>query len=53
MLKNTVYICDSKGAKKYHLVTNYRGLKPCINQIKKITQIKAQENGLTLRKLEQ
>lgn len=43
-----VYICDSKGAKKYHLKEDCRGLSNCKAEIKKITLTKAKELEKTL-----
>ena len=45
---NTVYVCDSPNAKKYHLSDTCRGLNACKHQIVKITQSKARDLGLTL-----
>lgn len=45
---NTVYVCDSKGAKKYHFSETCRGLGACKHQIIKTTKSKAREIGLTL-----
>ena len=33
----SVYICVSKGAKKYHYKKNCRGLNSCSHEIKKVT----------------
>lgn len=43
----TVYVCGSKGAKKYHLLETCRGFNACKHQIVKTTQSKAREIGLT------
>lgn len=45
---NDVYICKSKGAKKYHLVENCRGLSNCKAEIGKVTLTLAKEQGKTL-----
>jgi hypothetical protein len=52
-IKDTyVYICNGKGNKKYHLVKNCRGLKPCTHKIDKITLKSAEKIGRTLCKWE-
>lgn len=43
-----VYICDSKGAKKYHLTKDCRGLSNCKHDIIKKSKADAQKLGLTL-----
>ena len=43
-----VYICNSKGAKKYHYTESCRGLNASKHQIIQTTQEKAVEQGLTL-----
>ena len=43
-----VYICVSKGAKKYHLVKDCNGLSNCKHEIKKVTKKDAESKGLTL-----
>jgi hypothetical protein len=43
-----VYICDSKGAKKYHYSKTCRGLNACKHQVIKKTKSDAQNLGLTL-----
>ena len=45
---STVYVCESKSAKKYHLSETCRGLNPCKHKIVKTTQSKARDMGLTL-----
>ena len=40
-----VYICDSKGAKKYHLVKNCRGLSNCKHDIIKVSLKTAVSKG--------
>jgi hypothetical protein len=43
-----VYICDSKGAKKYHYSKTCRGLSTCKHEIVKKSKSAAQNLGLTL-----
>src|SRR5690349_51292 len=43
-----VFICKSRGAKKYHYDQNCRGLKQCTHTIEKVDRSKAQELGLGL-----
>lgn len=43
-----VYICVSKGAKKYHLDKDCKGLSNCKHEIKKMTKNDAVNKGLTL-----
>ncbi|WP_116789003.1 hypothetical protein [Flavobacterium psychrotrophum] len=43
-----VYICDSKGGKRYHLSKDCRGLSNCKAEIKKVTLTAAKESGKTL-----
>lgn len=45
---NTVYICGSAGAKKYHYKESCRGFNACKHEIIKTTKAKAEEIGLTL-----
>ncbi|PWG79536.1 hypothetical protein DDR33_15810 [Pararcticibacter amylolyticus] len=45
---DTVYICDSSGAKKYHLRQNCKGLQNCQQKIIKITLDQATRRGRTL-----
>lgn len=47
-----VYICKGKSSKKYHLVKNCRGLKPCTHKIDKVTLKSAEKIGRTLCKWE-
>ena len=47
-IQSDVYICASKGAKKYHLSKTCRGLSNCKHQIKTVTKKEAQNSGLTL-----
>jgi len=42
---NDVYICKSKGAKKYHLIKDCRGLSNCKADIIKVTLKEAQGQG--------
>lgn len=44
----TVYICNSSGAKKYHLKENCKGLSTCQHKILKMTLEKAKADGKTL-----
>jgi hypothetical protein len=46
--KTEVYICGTKGAKKYHYSEHCRGLNACKHEITKTTRSKAEELGLTL-----
>lgn len=43
-----VYICKSKGAKKYHLKEFCRGLSACKHEIVKVTLKEAKAKGLDL-----
>lgn len=43
-----VYVCDSKGAKKYHYTKDCRGLNACKHDIVKKSKTDAQNIGLTL-----
>ena len=43
-----VYICDSKGAKKYHFTKTCRGLSACKHEIVKKTLSEAKDLGLTI-----
>lgn len=43
-----VYICNSKGAKKYHLKEFCRGLSACKHEVVKVTLKEAKEKGLEL-----
>ncbi|KGO85509.1 hypothetical protein Q765_15925 [Flavobacterium rivuli WB 3.3-2 = DSM 21788] len=45
---NDVYICKSKGAKKYHLIKDCRGLSNCKTEISKVTLKEAQGQGKDL-----
>jgi 5-bromo-4-chloroindolyl phosphate hydrolysis protein len=50
---NTVYICNSSGATKYHYTTTCRGLKNCQYKIIKTTLEAARSKGRTLCAWEQ
>lgn len=45
---DNVYICNSKGAKKYHLKEFCRGLSACKHEVLKVTLKEAKEKGLDL-----
>jgi hypothetical protein len=45
---SNVYICGTKGAKKYHFSENCRGLNACKHEIIKTSQSEAKGFGLTL-----
>lgn len=47
-IESDVYICVSKGAKRYHLTKTCKGLSNCKHTIKKVTLTEAKEMGLTL-----
>lgn len=47
-IQSDVYICASKGAKKYHLSKTCRGLSNCKHQKKVVTKKEAESLGLTL-----
>ena len=47
-----IYICQSKGAKRYHKRENCHGLRNCTHTIKKTTIAAAENLGLTPCKLE-
>jgi len=47
-----VYVCDSRGAKRYHLKENCRGLSNCTYRIVKVSEEAAKEEGKTLCKWE-
>jgi len=44
----SVYLCNSPGAKKYHLNANCRGLSNCSYKIIKVDIEKAKKDGKTL-----
>ncbi len=46
--ETNVYICGSKGAKKYHYNENCRGLSACSHGVVKTSLKQAQGYGLTL-----
>lgn len=46
--KSEVYICVSKGAKKYHYDKSCKGLSNCNHTIKKVSLSEAQGIGLSL-----
>ena len=46
--ESDVYICVSKGAKRYHFTKTCKGLSNCKHTIKKVTLDEAKEMGLTL-----
>jgi hypothetical protein len=48
----SVYICDSPGARKYHLRQNCKGLLNCQHRVIKITLEQAKRKGRTLCALE-
>jgi hypothetical protein len=43
-----VYICNSTGAKKYHLKEDCRGLRNCQHRVVKMTLEEAKKRGKTL-----
>lgn len=45
---DTIYICDSPNAEKFHLVKNCRGLNNCKHEIISTTREAAKQRGLTL-----
>lgn len=45
---DSVYICDSPGAKKYHLRENCKGLQNCRHKVIKVTLALAKRKGRTL-----
>ncbi|WP_268848924.1 hypothetical protein [Flavobacterium aestivum] len=42
---DSVYICISKTASKYHLTTNCRGLNQCTHEVRKVSLKEANELG--------
>ena len=42
------YVCDSKGAQRYHFKETCKGLKNCSYRIRKTTEDSAREEGKTL-----
>lgn len=47
-IESDVYICVSKGAKKYHYYKSCKGLSNCKHTIKKVSLSEAQGIGLSL-----
>jgi hypothetical protein len=47
-VNDDVYICNSKGAKRYHLSKDCQGLSNCQAEIKKVSLSDAKESGKTL-----
>ncbi|WP_445716511.1 hypothetical protein [Flavobacterium sp.] len=47
-VESDVYICVSKGAKRYHFTKKCKGLSNCKHTIKKVTLSEAKDLGLTL-----
>lgn len=45
---DTVYICDSSGATRYHRKANCRGLSNCHHRIIEVTLEEAQKSNRTL-----
>lgn len=45
---NDVYLCNSKGGKKYHFKKECRGLSNCQAEIKKVTLAEAKSLGKTI-----
>ncbi|RFZ93079.1 hypothetical protein D0C36_15855 [Mucilaginibacter conchicola] len=45
---NTVYVCESPNAKRYHLNEHCRGLSNCTYRIIKVTPEQAKKGGKTL-----
>ncbi len=43
--KTLVYICDSEGAKKYHLTKDCEGLKTCKHTILEVSLKEAKKRG--------
>ena len=43
-----VYLCDTKGGKKYHFKKDCQGLSNCKGQIIKVTLTEAKEKGKTI-----
>jgi hypothetical protein len=52
MPKDSVYICDSPSAKKYHLKNDCRGLSRCTHRIIEITLEDAKKRKFELCKFE-
>ena len=47
-VESDVFICVSKGAKKYHFSKSCKGLSNCKHTIKEVKISEAKEMGLTL-----
>ncbi len=47
-IETNVYICGTKGAKKYHLKESCRGLSACKHEVVKTTVKEAKSYGLTI-----
>ena len=47
-IESDVYICVSKGAKKYHYYKSCKGLSNCKHTIKKVSLSEARDIGLSL-----
>ncbi|AWH86858.1 hypothetical protein HYN59_17855 [Flavobacterium album] len=47
-VEKEVYICQSKGAKRYHFTKDCRGLSNCKAEIEKVTLSEAQKQGKTV-----
>ena len=45
---NMVYVCDSRGAARYHYKEKCRGLSNCTYRVVKITEGEAKAQGKTL-----
>lgn len=45
---NDVYLCNSKGGKRYHFKKDCRGLSNCQAEIKKVTLEEAKSLGKTI-----
>lgn len=43
--QSKVYICNSTGATKYHLVSNCRGLNACESKVIQVTKEEAYNSG--------
>ena len=50
--KDSVYICDSPSAKKYHLKNDCHGLRKCTHRIIEITLEEAKKRKFELCKFE-
>ena len=48
LIESDVFICGTKGAKKYHYSKNCRGLSNCKHEIKKVSLKEAKRYGLEL-----